>query len=309
MNTIDPKALREAFGSFMTGVTVVTTRDADGRPIGFTANSFASVSLAPPLLLVCPARALNSFAVFETCEYFTINVLAEGQEAVSNTFAGFQGDRFAQVEWNRDLHDCPRLADTAAYFSCRTHRVEPAGDHIILIGEIVDFACSGLRGLGFVSGQYFSLGLEHDAETAVTTGGRLFAGAIVEYADRVLLCESPNGLRPPQVQLERPFGSRAALMRWFDERELSVTLGNTYSIFEDSESGDHYTYFRADTADAATKGLGRYYPIEELPELQFASPVQASMLGRFAVEHRTQAFGLYLGNEREGDLLTYSERN
>jgi len=97
MTTLDPRALRNAFGSFMTGVTVITSRDASGAPVGFTANSFTSVSLDPPLLLVCPGKFLSSYDAFTNCSHFAVNVLAEGQEEVSNTFAGYKGDRFAKA--------------------------------------------------------------------------------------------------------------------------------------------------------------------------------------------------------------------
>ena len=84
MTELDPERLRAAFARFMTGVTVVTARTAGGEPVGFTANSFTSVSLDPPLLLVCPGRHLSSFPIFEAAPHFGISILAEGQEEVSN---------------------------------------------------------------------------------------------------------------------------------------------------------------------------------------------------------------------------------
>ena len=94
MTPPDPRALRDAFGSFMTGVTVVTALGPDGNPVGFTANSFSSVSLDPPLLLVCPGKFLSSFEVFANCTHFAVNILAEGQEAGANTCASVKCDRF-----------------------------------------------------------------------------------------------------------------------------------------------------------------------------------------------------------------------
>ena len=87
MQTVDPRALRDAFGAFPTGVTVVTACDGDGNPIGFTANSFTSVSLNPPLLLVCLAKTSRNFATMTGAPHFAINVLSETQKDVSNTFA------------------------------------------------------------------------------------------------------------------------------------------------------------------------------------------------------------------------------
>ncbi|MEL6980158.1 MAG: flavin reductase family protein, partial [Pseudomonadota bacterium] len=145
MSEIDPRALRDAFGAFLTGVTVVTTVGEDGAPRGFTANSFASVSLDPPLLLVCPARRLSSFAAFEGCRDFAISVLAEGQEAVSNIFASSKGDRFAEVAWRPAASGAPVIEGAAAAFACTAQSVVPAGDHVILIGRVTAFERSGRR--------------------------------------------------------------------------------------------------------------------------------------------------------------------
>ncbi|MEO0403013.1 MAG: flavin reductase family protein, partial [Pseudomonadota bacterium] len=160
MTTLCPDALRRAFGSFMTGVTVVTARQADGTPVGFTANSFASVSLSPPLLLVCPGQFLSNYDAFATCTHFAVNVLAEGQEDISNTFAGYKGDRFARAAHHDDLHGVPVIAGATAQFSCTTHQALPAGDHCVLIGEVRAFHHTDQPGLGYVSGAYFSRGLE-----------------------------------------------------------------------------------------------------------------------------------------------------
>ena len=87
MTSFDPRALRDAFGAFANGVTVVTSGPAEGGPIGFTANSFASVSLDPPLLLVCLAKTSRNYALMTGAAGFAVNILAEDQKEVSNTFA------------------------------------------------------------------------------------------------------------------------------------------------------------------------------------------------------------------------------
>lgn len=158
MSDLDPRALRDAFGRFMTGVTVVTTLGEDGRPVGFTANSFSSVSLDPPLLLVCPGKFLSSYHAFLACDRFCVSVLSEDQKAAANTFAGFKGDRFAQVAHQPDRHGVPLLEGAVARFSCRTHQIVPAGDHALLIGEVTAFDQSDAAGLGYVGGQFFRPG-------------------------------------------------------------------------------------------------------------------------------------------------------
>ena len=167
MTTLDPTALREAFGQFPTGVTVVTAVAGDGTPVGFTANSFSSVSLDPPLLLVCPGRSMNCFSIFETCRNFAVNILAEGQQDISNTFAKEQGDRFSEIVWRQDPTGMPLIDGAAVQFSCTTHQVVDAGDHIILIGAIGTVVTSEHPSLGFVSGGYFSLRHEREVMQAL----------------------------------------------------------------------------------------------------------------------------------------------
>lgn len=309
MSIVDPFELRRAFGSYLTGVTVVTTCGADGEPVGFTANSFSSVSLDPPMLLVCPSRSLSSFELFEQCRYFAVNILAEGQQDISNTFAAFKGDRFGRVDWHQDENGCPLFSGTTAHFSCRTAQVVPAGDHVVLLGQVVDFRCSGARGLGYMAGQYFSLGLERRAASAVSgPAGQARAGAIVEFDDCVLLHDTPDGLCPPQHQPGGFAQARSALAQWLSDQGLRVELGNAYSIFDDLSTDTRHVFFLAKADNANTCGLGRYVPITELPGRTYVTGAHASMLQRFALEHETRSFGLYLGDESAGDLLNYSER-
>lgn len=132
----DPRSLRDALGTFATGVTVVTTLSPDGEPVGLTANSFTSVSLDPPLLLVCPARSATTTSALEVCEHFAINVLEVGQEQLSTLFATKGTDRFTDTGFETWEHDVPILRDSLASFECRKHALYDGGDHLILVGEI-----------------------------------------------------------------------------------------------------------------------------------------------------------------------------
>ncbi|PIE00760.1 MAG: hypothetical protein CSA79_02410 [Thiothrix nivea] len=152
----DSGKLRQAFSTFMTGVTVVTALDSQNKPVGFTANSFTSVSLEPPLLLVCPGKNMNLFEVFNQCEHFAVNILSEHQQDIANTFATRSGERFAQMKWHADKQGCPLLKDVVATFSCHVYQRVEAGDHIILIGQIDEFQLSGpSHGLGYCNNGYF----------------------------------------------------------------------------------------------------------------------------------------------------------
>ena len=131
----DPRALREAFGAFATGVTIVTGVDADGERVGLTANSFTSVSLDPPLLLVCPARSASALPALTTSWRFAVNVLTLDQQAVADRFTRRGIDRFADAAWSL-WHGLPVLADTCASFVCDVHAVLDGGDHAILVGRV-----------------------------------------------------------------------------------------------------------------------------------------------------------------------------
>lgn len=157
---VDLQDLKRAFGRFPTGVTVVTTRNVDGKLYGFTANSFTSVSLKPPLLLVCPGSQLSSRPIFDSVSHFAVNILAEGQETISNHFANFKGNRFQDTLWQKDRYNQPWIEGAAASFSCRTYARYEAGDHMILLGEVLDYIQSEQRGLGFLCGKYFNPSLE-----------------------------------------------------------------------------------------------------------------------------------------------------
>jgi flavin reductase (DIM6/NTAB) family NADH-FMN oxidoreductase RutF len=128
--------LRDAFGCFGTGVTVVTAFDPSGAPVGLTANSFTSVSLDPPLLLFCLNKASRRAPVFRSARFFAVNVLHAGQEALSSKFArGLDADTAGEEDWER-WDQSPVLCDSMATFGCRTEAVHDGGDHDILVGRV-----------------------------------------------------------------------------------------------------------------------------------------------------------------------------
>lgn len=303
MTALDPRALRRAFGSFMTGVTVVTSRTDDGRPLGFTANSFTSVSLDPPLLLVCPGKFLSTHDRFAASTGFAVNILAEGQQEVSNTFASFKGDRFARVPHRSDARGNPLIEGALAQFSCSTERVLDAGDHSILIGRVQDFACAEGRGLGYAGGQYFSLGLERAA--LERRPGATICGAILERGDRVLLERTPHGHRPPQVALPDRGRLRHDLSQDLAGRGLPARLHAAYSVFDVANT--RFTYLRA-TTEATPAGDIEAIATAALPHLTYTAPPIADMMARFAREAGSRSFGFYLGDGQRGDVHTPSER-
>ncbi len=132
----DARTLRDAMGCFATGVTIITAHDADGKPIGLTANSFTSVSLDPPLLLVCIANNAGSAETLRSADSFAVNVLQIGQQPVSNLFAGKGEDRFAGTRWEVGEYGAPILPSSLGIFECRRHTLHEAGDHFLLVGQV-----------------------------------------------------------------------------------------------------------------------------------------------------------------------------
>lgn len=306
MSEIEPRELRDAFGRFMTGVTVVTCLDETGRPVGFTANSFSSVSLSPPLLLVCPGKFLSSFNAFSACKSFAVSVLSEGQEDIANIFAGYKGDRFARVDHAISTSGVPVIEGAVASFSCRTHQVMPAGDHVILIGEVTAFSQSEGRGLGYAGGRFFSLGLEHKARDP---GARKnICGALVEADGGVLLKASPEGYSLPECVAPDRTSLRDCLRSELRKLGMDVELGPVFSVFDDQEQGTHFAYLLARAANVDAAAGYECIPFSELSGLRFSSPATARMVARFAEEVRTRNFNLYLGNAVSGETHRLQER-
>ena len=136
----DPAALRlrEALGSFVTGVTVVTTRQGNELH-GLTANSFTSVSLDPPLVLFSLSRTADCFDAFEETNAFAVNILRSDQEELSNRFATKDIDKWSGVAWQPGHGGCPLLAGAIATFECRVTTRYEGGDHVIYVGEVLRF--------------------------------------------------------------------------------------------------------------------------------------------------------------------------
>ncbi len=133
----DPRTLRDAMGCFATGVTIVTALDAEGTPVGLTANSFTSVSLDPPLLLVCIANSSGTAPALREAEHFGVNVLQIGQQPASNRFATRGEDRFANLPWAPGQTGVPLLGSSLVSFECQRESLHEAGDHFILVGRVV----------------------------------------------------------------------------------------------------------------------------------------------------------------------------
>ena len=127
---------RAALARFASGVTIVTTRDAGGRLHGITVSAFASVSLAPPLILVCIEKTTGSHYAFQESEFFVVNILAEGYENLSNHFAAPITDKFDGVDYRLGIGEIPVLSQASVTLECRLAYAYEGGDHTIFVGSV-----------------------------------------------------------------------------------------------------------------------------------------------------------------------------
>ena len=145
-------AFREALGCFGTGVTVVTTTTPDG-PAAITVNSFASVSLEPPLVLWCLAKESNRFEAFRVAQHYSIHVMAQDQQDLALRFAR-DGLEFSHTGWSTDVAGRPQLEQCLARFDCTLFACHEAGDHLILVGQVEQVMHRTGQGLIFKRGQF-----------------------------------------------------------------------------------------------------------------------------------------------------------
>ncbi|SEB08481.1 flavin reductase [Variovorax sp. YR216] len=159
IDAIDPKLFRQLLGCFPTGVAIVTTNDADGRPVGLTCNSFSSVSLEPPLVLFSLRKASSLLPTFTQAGSFAINILSQSQDVLSGRFASSKiADKFEGVAWRRGPLGTPLIDDCLASFECSVHARHEAGDHEIFIGEVRHMAPGAPdHALVFYKGAYMML--------------------------------------------------------------------------------------------------------------------------------------------------------
>lgn len=157
MNADTARAYRDALGRFATGVTVITAQGPSG-PLGFTANSFASVSMDPPLVLWSPAKSSSRFGVFSSAPHFAIHVLAEDQSDLCMRFAKGQAG-FADLAHAVNAQGVPVLPGVLARFDCAQHATHDGGDHLIVVGRVLNFDLAPGRPLLFSQGRMCQVAL------------------------------------------------------------------------------------------------------------------------------------------------------
>jgi flavin reductase (DIM6/NTAB) family NADH-FMN oxidoreductase RutF len=298
---IDPVALRRAFGTFVTGVTVVTTLDADGSPRGMTANSFTSVSLDPPLLLVCVAKSASSYQAFTSSGCFAVNILHEGQVGVSGTFASKSPDKFQSVTHDRIHTGAPVLTDSLTWFDCTTYSSVDAGDHTILIGEVLAFGTSPTAPLGFCRGRYASV--KDPLPSGWLASHGMIIGYLIEAGDGILLRSDGKGGWVLPSARRRKADSQLVVE---GGEALRLVPENTflYSVFDVADSDPGYLIYRArlavEHADLTLPADLRFFSIEDLPYEAIATQEMRAMLRRYVRERQAGRFGIYMDSDDGG---------
>ncbi|MEO0357529.1 MAG: flavin reductase family protein [Pseudomonadota bacterium] len=155
-DAFNTRAFRDACGGFTTGVCVITTATADGQVVGITANSFASISLDPALVMWSPAKTSRRHDVFAEARHFAIHILAADQRAVADGFVR-EANAFTGLTWDKSANGTPLIDGCVTRFECDTHAAHDAGDHTIILGAVTAFTSAPIAPLVFAQGKYADL--------------------------------------------------------------------------------------------------------------------------------------------------------
>ncbi len=292
--------LRSAFGTFATGVTVITTEQKDGTPRGFTANSFSSVSLDPPMLLVCIDKTAQSFETFRDGKYFAVNVLSEKQRAVAGLFSTQRSDKFELTKWKKGARNLPILDSCLAFFVCHKTNFQEVGDHSIMIGQIENFSHQPGDPLGYFRGDYFSVGLEHSLVNMVNREGNTNVGAILESDRKVLFIkDEEENLSLPKAPSSNE--SLIGLKEYLKKLNLKFELDFLYSVYEDHELNAHMIFYHGKFSGKGTAETVLFH-LEEIPLKKIKNLAERTMIERYCKEYHHGRFGIYQGNETQGTV-------
>ena len=301
---IDAMDLRRALGAFATGVTVVTTVDSEGTPRGFTANSFTSVSLDPPLILVCLAKRAASCPIFQEAQSFAVNILSEDQKAVSAAFSSPTADRFATVDWSARVTGCPILADVVAWLDCRMQDVIDAGDHYILIGRVVDYDYAAASPLGFCRGAYVSFGLSQDAVRVTEEDDDARVLALIEHEESILFSRGADdgALSLPTASRIGNAEDTGSLLSKVKTAGVDAQLSFLFAVYEDPESGVHNIVYRGEARAVNEHGRASLIPFDDIPWNAIQDAAVRAVIERYVRERREDCFGVYVGDTTTGQV-------
>lgn len=311
MNKDKTRNLRQALGSFPTGVTVVSCLDKNKNPLGFTANSFTSVSLDPQLISICIDKESFNIDSFSITKHFAVSVLSEGQQSISTTFATPNEDRFQNVEWRTEDTGSPIIENAVAWFDCNTRQVIDAGDHLIIIGEIIAFDSSPKTPLMYLRGNYVNLGLEQKMLLAMENENtKIVVGAIIEWHKKVFLLKDKtnNSLYFPSASRLGHIDDNDSLLGILKNLKISINEHYLFSVFEKAEDKTSLIYYRAQVKEALEDMDDYFYPFDDIPFDKLSDEASRIMLKRYIKERELNAFGIFVGKESEGKVEAISKK-
>lgn len=305
---------RQALGSFLTGVTVVTTIDSDGNDRGITANSFTSVSLDPPLILFCVDRHAASYDAFTAAAGYAVHILGSHQQEVAKVFASKSPDKFAGLRVRRSTTGAAVLDNAHAVLDCVAHEIVSAGDHAVIIAQVRAFAIEDKRPLGFYQGKLQSFNAEGElARSALPSTSRLCVLWLLEtLAGEIALSDNGNGRTLPSSAVRPAHLHDAAL-----SAAASTTLGAPvvidflYSIY--GSAPESLTLVYRGRLDPSGNGVPGLTPPHRLVLAEQASQAlsdvtERAVLERYINERGDMSFGIYAGSLETGSVATIMER-
>lgn len=303
----DIATYRQTLGSFMTGVTVITTLDADGNKRGITANSFTSVSLDPPLVLFCVDYRAASYDTWQSSEGFVIHILASEQQDLAKVFASKAEDKFAGLETVAGSTGSPILQDVHGWLDCKLSQTVIAGDHAIIIGEVVKYSAAPARPLGFYQGRFFGFNTDQEIASLIPQASKVNVGWMMQNETGEIVCvnQADGSYALPKTLLKASEISADALTA-----AASAQLGSAssveflYSIFEGKPDQISLVYRGQVFASAETlagAGFETLTPADVNPA-SFTAPGEAAVVERYLEELSNARFGVYAGTLAEGSV-------
>jgi flavin reductase (DIM6/NTAB) family NADH-FMN oxidoreductase RutF len=306
------RGLRQALGSFPTGVTIVTCLGSNNKPLGFTANSFTSVSLDPQLISICIDKGSFNIDSFSIVRHFAVSVLSEDQQAISTTFATPNEDRFKNIEWDSKNTGSPVIKGSVAWFDCNTEQVINAGDHLILIGKVVAFDSNPKTPLMYLRGNYVNLGLEQKMRLAMENENTVIVvGALIECQKKVLLIKHKisGKLYFPSASRLGHIDDEQSLLGVLSKLGISINEHYLFSVFEKPVNKTSFIYYRAEVKEGLIESQNNFYGFDNIPFDQLNDETSRIMLKRYIKERELNAFGIFVGKESEGKIEAISKTN
>lgn len=299
--------LRRTLGAFLTGVTVVTTCDRAGEPRGMTANSFTSVSLDPPLVLVCVAKTAGSFDAFSAGAGYVVHILSADEIDLAKQFASRSPDKFEGISWRDGRGGAPLIEGVKAWLDCASERVIDAGDHVIILGRVLEHSSESQRPLGFHQGQFATFDPETKLQNEPGEHQVISVGWVAESFDERLAVEvtSDGSWRlPTRVTTAARLESQTLDMDAGQDLGLPVKVHFLYSMFNGTDPDRLVLLYRATIPhrpERAKDGIV-LVPISELECDRFAQRTDRAVVQRYLRERADGAFGFYSGTETKGNV-------